>query len=184
MQQIKGSVLKSRLSFVDEHAGKEGVQRVIELLPDEDRKALRLLLAVSWYPFELGKRLDAAIVKIVGGGRPDFFWKLGEASAQQNLTSLHKNFLSPGRPHDFLAKAPQIYRLYYETGRREYAQTGPTSGVLTTFDAETFSAPDCQTVMGWYQRALELNGATEVKVTEKECRAQGGEVCRYELKWS
>ena len=184
MQQVKGSVLKSRLAFVEEHAGREGVQRVLDSLPEEDRKALKILLAVQWYPFELGKRLDEAIVKIVGGGRPDFFWKLGEASAQQNLTTLHKNFLTAGRPHDFLAKAPQIYRLYYETGRREYAQTGPNSGVLTTFDAETFSAPDCQTVMGWYQRALELNGAKDVKVTEKECRAQGGNVCRYELHWS
>ena len=184
MQQVKGSVLKSRLAFVEEHAGKDGVKRVVDSLPEEDRKALKLLLAVQWYPFELGKRLDDAIVKIVGGGRPDFFWKLGEASAQQNLTSLHKNFLTPGRPQEFLAKAPQIYRLYYETGRREYNPTGPNSGVLTTHDAETFSAPDCQTVMGWYQRALELNGATNVKVTEKECRATGGNVCRYELQWS
>ena len=184
MQQIKGSVLKTRMGFVEEHSGKDGVQRVLDALPPDDRKALAMILTVQWYPFELGKRLDDAIVKVIGGGRSDFFEKLGEASAEQNLATLHKGFLTAGRPHDFLAKAPQIYRLYYETGRREYAQTGDRSGVITTFDAETFSAPDCLTVIGWYRKALELCGASGVRITHDTCRASGGEVCRYSLSWS
>ena len=184
MQQIKGSVLKSRLAFVEQHGGAEAVQKVLGTLGDEDRKALKLVLPVQWYPFELGKRLDDAIVKVVGGGRADFFERLGAASAEQNLATLHKGFLAPGRPHDFLAKAPQVYRLYYETGRREYQPTGDKSGVLTTYDAETFSAPDCQTVIGWHKRALELCGVSGVKITHDECRARGGAVCRYNVSWS
>ena len=78
----------------------------------------------------------------------------GEASADQNLATLHHAFLVEGNPHAFLAKAPAIYRMYYETGRREYKQAGEREGVLTTYDAETFSGPDCLTVIGWYRRAL------------------------------
>ena len=183
MQQIKGSVLKSRLAFVEQHAGAAGVERVLAALDENDRQTLRLVLPVQWYPFEVGRRLDDAIVRTVGGGRADFFERLGEASAVQNLGSLHKTFLTPGRPHDFLGKAPQIYRLYYETGRREYAQTGEKSGVITTFDAETFSAPDCLTVIGWYRKALELCGVGGVRMQHDECRAKGGAVCKYSLSW-
>jgi hypothetical protein len=54
MQQVKGAVLKSRLAFVEEVAGTDGVHRVVTSLSPEDQKALRLVLSAVWYPFELG----------------------------------------------------------------------------------------------------------------------------------
>lgn len=183
MQQIKGTILKSRLGFVEQHWGREGVERVVGSLPDDDQKTLRTLLSVKWYPFEIGERLDAAIVQVLGNGRSDVFERLGAASADANLGTVHKQFLTPGKPHVFLGKAPMIYGLYYETGRRTYEQTGEHSGVMTTYEAETFSVPDCLTVAGWYRRALELCGAQGVSIVEDECRAKGGEVCRYRIAW-
>ena len=183
MQQVKGSVLKARLAFVEEHAGADAVGRVLAGLAADDQQALKTIVTMKWYPFDLGKHLDEAIVREVGGGRREFFERLGAASADKNLTTLHKAFVVEGDPHAFLAKAPQIYALYYETGRREYQRTGEREGVLTTYDAETFSAPDCLTVVGWHRRALELCGATAVRVVEEECRARGGAVCRYKVSW-
>lgn len=183
MQQIKGAVLKSRMAFVQDLLGEEGVQKVLAGLPADDQAALKTILTIRWYPFELGKRLDEAIVAVCGGGDPMFFKRLGAASADKNLAALHKGFLVPGDPHAFLAKAPVIYSLYYETGRREYERTGDKSGVLTTYEAETFSAPDCLTVVGWHERALAMCGATGVKIVEEECRANGGAVCRYRVEW-
>src|SRR5262245_6885575 len=179
MQQVKGSVLKSRLAFVDQIAGKDGVERVLSTLRPADRQSLRDLVAVQWCPFELGKRLDEAIVRVLGQGKAQFFERLGAASAESNLTTVHKAFITPGNPHAFLAKAPQIYRLYYDTGHREYTRTGERSALLTTFNAETFSAPDCLTVVGWHRKALEMCGVDRVEIVEEECRARGGTVCRY-----
>lgn len=183
MQQIKGAVLKSRLAFVEEHAGKEGVQRVLATLPAADQRTLRMLFTSNWYPFELGKALDDAIVRVLGGGRTEFFERLGEASAEKNLGSIHSGYLTRGDAHAFLAKSPSIYSLYYEAGRREYQPTGPKEGVLTTHDAETFSAADCLTVVGWYRKALEMCGVSRPRVQEEECRASGGRVCRYRVRW-
>ena len=172
------------MAFVQENFGDMAVREVLAGLPAEDQSALNSILTVRWYPFETGKRLDDAIVAVCGNGDPAFFKRLGVSSADKNLSALHRSFLTPGQPHAFLGKARTIYALYYETGRREYERTGDLSGVLTTYDAETFSAPDCQTVIGWYERALELCGATGVLVTETECRARGGAVCRYNVSWA
>jgi hypothetical protein len=182
--QIKGTVLLSRLALVEELAP-GGRPRVLGRLSEADREALANLLASSWYPFELGKRLDAAIVDELGGGRAAFFEKLGEASAEKNLGpgGVHRGFLVPGDPHAFLAKTPLIYSFYYDQGRRDYERAGEKAAVLTTHDAETFSAPDCATVAGWYKRALQMCGCEGVRVLEEECRAQGGSVCRYRLTW-
>jgi uncharacterized protein (TIGR02265 family) len=184
MQEVKGSVLKARLAFVEQHAGNDGVAKVLAALSDDDQKALRAVSAVGWFPFELGKRLDDAIVGALGGGRLEFFETLGEASAETNLTGPHKAYLTPGKPHAFLGYTPKIYDSYYRTGRRVYEKTGDTSAVLTTYDAETFSAPDCHTVVGWYRKALQMCGCENVTVVEDECRARGGTVCRYRLSWT
>lgn len=183
MQQIKGTILKSRLAFVEQHWGADGLARVLAELAPDDRAALDPVLTVRWYPYALGERLDATIVRVLGEGRTEVFERLGTASADANLTTLHKNFLTPGKPHVFLGKAAQIYRFYYETGSREYRQTGEREGEIVTRDAETFSTPDCLTVIGWYRRALEMCGAGGVRIDEEECRARGGDVCRYRLRW-
>jgi uncharacterized protein (TIGR02265 family) len=184
VQQIKGAVLKSRISFIEQHSGKEGVQRVLEALPPADQRTLRMLFTSNWYPFALGKALDEAIVQVLGGGNKEFFERLGEASAESNLGTIHSGYLTKGDAHTFLAKAPSIYSLYYQSGRREYQPAGPTEGVLTTYDAETFSAPDCLTVIGWHRKALEMCGVPGAKVVEEECRAKGGAVCRYRVRWT
>jgi uncharacterized protein (TIGR02265 family) len=181
--KVKGSVLRARLAFVVEQAGQPGLARVMDALATEDRAALHSLLASSWYAFELGARLDDAIVRVLGGGRLEYFETLGEASATQNLTGVHKGLLTPGDPRAFLERTPEIYSLYYDRGRREVEFTGPAEAVLTTRDAETFSVPDCRTVVGWHRKALELCGATGVRVAEEECRARGGRCCRYRVSW-
>ena len=183
MQQIKGSVIKSRLAFVEEHSGKDGVEKVLAALSAEDRKALTPVIMVKWYPLDLGTRLDDAIVRVLGGGRAEFFERLGAASADKNLATVHSVVVTAGDPHAFLTRTPAIYSMYYEKGRREYRKTGEKSAVLITHDAEAFSAPDCLTIVGWHRRALEICGARGVRVVEEECRAKGGAVCRYALSW-
>src|SRR5688500_2849323 len=122
MQQIKGTVLKARLAFVEQHWGKDGLQALLGALRPADAEQLRTILSVKWYPFEIGRTLDDAIVSVLGGGNTEVFERLGVASADTNLATLHKSFITPGRPHAFLAKAPQIYQLYYEQGQRSYQQ--------------------------------------------------------------
>ena len=95
MQQIKGAVLKSRLAFVQDHAGKDGLERVLAAVPEGDRRTLRMLFTSNWYAFELGKRLDDAIVRVLAGGQPEFFERLGAASAEKNLGGVPAA-ISPG----------------------------------------------------------------------------------------
>jgi uncharacterized protein (TIGR02265 family) len=182
--KIKGGIIVSRREFVQEHFGEDAWDKVQAALPEDDQRALAgSILATAWFPFELGDRLDKAIVDVMGGGDQKVFEQLGVKSAQRSLAQSHKSFLTPGDPQSFMKKSPAIYRFYYDTGRREYRETGPTSGVMTTYDAETFSAPDCLTVIGWYKEALRQCGAKDVTVVEEECRARGDACCRYTISW-
>ena len=182
--EIKGLILQARKDFVVDNFGEKEWDRVLGKLPEEDRAKLGdLILTARWYPFEIGERLDKAIVDLLGGGDQKLFEEIGAKSAKRSLAKVHTSFLTPGDPQAFLEKADVIYKFYYDTGRREYERTGPASGVLTTHEAKTFSVPDCLTVVGWYKEALRMCGARGVEIVEEECRARGGSCCRYRVTW-
>jgi len=182
--QVKGAALLSRRSFAREVYGEGSWRKILDTLADKDRSELQgAILASTWHSFELNERLDAAIVDILGGGDKQIFQQIGRWSAKQNLTGPHKAFIARRDPRRFLAATDRIYSLYYDSGRRTYEATGPTSGVITTYEAETFSETDCLTVIGWYEEALEMCGATKVSMREETCRAKGGSECRYRLSW-
>lgn len=182
---VKGAVLVARRAFVLDEFGKEAWSRVLEALAPQDRNELRgLILPSTWYPFDLNDRLDRAIVDSLGRGSQRVFETMGARSAEENLSGPHKHFLAPGDPARFMAKAGRIYSFYYDTGRREWEPSGPNAGILTTYDAETYSNSDCLTVIGWYKKALEMCGAKRVTMTEETCRAKGGQHCRYRVSWT
>lgn len=183
--KLKGNVLIARKVFVETQFGAGAWDKVLAALPPQEVEILReRLTPVGWFPFEMGQHLDAAIVKTLGEGRPAVFEAMGEASARENLATVHKDFLVHGDPQAFMKRSPTIYKFYYDQGHRTYEPTGPTSGTLTTHDAQTFSAVDCLTVVGWYKEALRLCGARTVTIREPECRAKGKPCCRYEISWT
>lgn len=182
--KIKGLIVQARIEFVKDHFGEDAWNKVLESLSEEDRKILEgTVVTAIWYPFEFGERLDKAIVDVLGGGNDRIFEEIGAKSAKRSLQKVHKSFLSEGDPQAFMNKADLIYKFYYDTGRREYRETGPNAGVITTYDAETFSTADCLTVIGWYKEGLRMCGARNIRAHEEECRARGGSCCRYRFSW-
>ena len=184
---VKGSVLLSRLSFVTRRLGDEGLARVLARLPPDDRQAFeRPLMPFTWYRFEANERLDAAIAAEMGAdlSQDAIFRELGAASADDNLTSASQlQYIRERNPHALLKQASTIYRVYYDTGRREYERVSDTRAVLRTYESESFSVADCATVVGWHLRAIEMCGGSHVHVTEPQCRAFGAGHCEYVCEW-
>jgi hypothetical protein len=168
---VKGGALLSRLAFVRDHRGDEGVQKVMSRLSDADRAACAQLVTGGWYPIALNERLDEAVAAEMGMGEKVFL-AMGEKSALQNLGGPHKAMLSPGDPHGLLRRAPQIYQMYYDSGRRTYEHAGEKKAILRTYDAPSYSHHDCLTVVGWHRKAIEMCGGTQVRVAETKCRAK------------
>ncbi|HVR42010.1 MAG TPA: TIGR02265 family protein [Thermoanaerobaculia bacterium] len=180
---VKGGALQSRLHFVREQRGEEGVQSVLGRLSEADREACSQILTSSWYPFALSQRLDEAIGAELGMGER-VFELIGEKSAAHNLTNAHKAFVIGRDPHGLLRRAAQIYQMYYDSGHRTYEALGDKKAVLRTFESRTFSKHDCLTVVGWHRKAIEMCGGSGVTVRETKCRADGAEVCEYVCEWS
>ena len=183
---IKGNILSARAAYVRKSAGDAVWKQVLGRLPREDQRVLTgPILPMTWYPMELGLRLDDAIAaELSPGDAQRVFLEMGRASADVNLAGAEKVFLRPGDPHFLLRKAPQIYSFYYQVGRRTYEKLSATSAMVRTYEAESVTATDCLTVMGWHVRALELSGAVEARVEHPMCRVHGADHCAYLFSWA
>lgn len=181
--KVKGGALQSRLTFVREHRGEDGVRKVLARLSDDDRAICEHILTGGWYSFGINERLDQAVAAEMGMGE-NVFVLMGETSAAQNLTGPHKAILSAGDPHGMLRRTPQIYQMYYDVGRRSYDRVDEHKAILRTYDAPTFSRHDCLTVVGWHRKAIEMCGGKHVRVVETRCRAKGADYCEYVCEWA
>ncbi len=179
----RGSVILSRLAFVRKEKGDEAVQRVLRTLTAEDQQLFGgTVVSNVWYPFEAGERLDVAIAAELGGGEATFKL-MGARSAEFNLGDTQKLFVEGRDPHGLLRSASAIYRLYYDTGSRTYHASGGRKAVLRTLQSKTFSPWDCLTVIGWHEKAIEMCGGRNPRVTHTKCRARGDGLCEYLCEW-
>ena len=181
--KVKGGALQSRLQFVRDHRGEDGVAKVLERLSEEDRAACQQILTGGWYPFDLNERLDEAVAGELGMGEKTFLL-IGEKSAAHNLGNAHRIFITDRDPHGLLRRAAQIYQAYYDTGHRTYEKLGEKKAVLRTHESRTYSKHDCLTVVGWHRKAIEMCGGVQPRITETKCRARGADVCEYVCEWS
>lgn len=181
---VKGSVLASRLAFVREQRSDAVLARVFERLAPEDKAVLQgMLLPFAWYPFETNERLDRAIRDELGLGE-EIFLRLGAKSAEDNLTSAsQRHYMDERNPQGLLKNTSAIYKVYYDTGHRNYEKLANNAAVLRTHESQSFSAADCLTVVGWYERAIQMCGGKNVRVVESKCRARGDDVCEYSCSW-
>jgi hypothetical protein len=184
MANVKGVVLIARRDFVLEKYGEEGWGRVLQAMDGEHRSVLeKELLSFSWYPFETNTVLDDLICRTLASGDPAIYREMGRYSAEKNLKSVHSTFVRGEGPHGLLRSAAPILHVYYDEGTRTYRRTGETSCVLTTTGGRCYSRSDCETNLGWFERAIEICGGSNVEVREPACRVSGAPSCEYHLSW-
>lgn len=180
---VKGVVLQSRLALLRARGGDALVRGVLARLEPDVRQVLTgIVLPVAWYSFDINVQLDRAIALELGGGEMTYR-QLGAQSAIDSLGAAHRNLVRTNDPHGLLKHAAQIHNLYYDTGYRTYEWVEAGKAILRTFDCASYSREDCQTNLGWHEKAIELCGGTSVRVREPRCRARGDACCEYVCEW-
>jgi uncharacterized protein (TIGR02265 family) len=185
LPRVRGRILRARLSYLRRKAPMGAIDRVLGRLSAADQALLRSEIVESeLYPFEVNQRLDAAIAEEVSPRDPDsVFRDMGRVSAEANLLGSQRWLITKGDCHRFLSQAPEVYRLYYDVGYRDYVKIADNEALIRTFDAENVTREDCLTVAGWYERALEMCGGCEVRVVDDQCRVRGDAFCQYRCEW-
>lgn len=75
--KVKGSKISSKVAFVREQFGEDGLRALIDTLPESDRNDVSSIIDLRWYPIELYDRVLNGIVRVIGRGDEAILDRIG-----------------------------------------------------------------------------------------------------------
>jgi len=179
---VKGTALRARLRYVEEHAGDDGYHRFLDALAPETRAIVDgRVLASGWYPFTAFVDLCEVIDRQLGTGDLALCHELGRYGCDANLPTLYKIFFRMADVLYIIRRAATAWRVNYDEGSMTVVEEGDHH-VVMRMEVPAPHRAHCLSVRGWIERAGELSGAKEIRVIET-CRVHGDPHCQFELRW-
>ena len=181
---VKGSALTSRLLWVRLNHGESGLTRLTDVVSPALREIIESgAVHARWYPFDLFVELNVAIDRVYGKGDATLIRELGRYSADANLTTIYRLFYKVGTVRWILARGPRLWGVHYDAGSLAVRYLSAYEVELELVDFPTPHRAHCLAVMGWAERSIELSGGIKVQTQDVSCRANGGDRCRFRLRW-
>jgi len=187
--RVKGVTILGLIKLVKKRASEEDMQRVLDLLDDEDREVFdERILVSTWYPYRTFHNLLASIDEILGQGDGALAHEIGRVSAEMDLTTVYRSILSFLSPGFVTKRALAAWKNYYSPGQWEVIdeEKDGDNRLLRCRLAgfRTLSRVHCLNIVGWCEKFIELLGGKEIKVNEVACIHQGADNCEFLLTWS
>lgn len=181
--QIKGTMLRAHLTWLERQAGMGARERLLSELDATTAELVRQpVLPSFWYPFRALIALDRGIARVVGLPAERVARELGRFSAEQNLTTFYKAFQRKD-PHEFFRQEALLHDRFLDFGRAVYTPRGEGAGLIRLLDYPCCSPLFCLSATGYYQRAAELQGGRAVIVQELGCLCRGDPACEFDVRW-
>lgn len=181
--KVKGGMIRSHLSWIDEHRTPEEKKALLSRLPSDVAYAFSgSVLATTWVPFAWLIQLDRAVVADAGNAAAEILAEMGRYSARINLSTTYRAFTKDSL-HHFFERAALLHSQFQDFGKVAYVAEGENSGRLIHRDYTSYSPIFCASAIGYYEGAILAHEAKSPKVHEVSCQCYGEPTCTFELSW-
>ena len=178
----KGLSLVAVRDYVLQKAGREAWASVLGVLPDEDADTVSAAVDVGWYPLDLHARLLRAVDTGLGDGDLSTILPIARFEAERDVPIVHHLLLQMGNPTDVAEKMAVLWPRDHTTGRLRIERRDDSAIDVTLVDWAADEAL-CLGFQHYFQRALELAGARDVRLVQSTCRARGAAECFFKVTW-
>lgn len=183
MARVKGTKITSKMEFVRDAFGEDGVRQVLDALGPDEREQVRRALEIGWYDQELYDGLIQAILAGPGDGDERVLDRMGTYSAERQSEQVYSVYFRSRDPQQVLDSMTPMHRMLNDPGDMAVERRG--DGHLSLVVREPpGNATSCRVARSFYQRAVELCGVEGVTVREVECSGAGAGRCRFEVRWA
>jgi hypothetical protein len=178
----KGLSIVAVRDYVLQHHGREAWASVLAALPRDDADIVSAALGVGWYPLALYARLLRAVDQQLGQGDLRAIRPITRFEAERDLPTIHRLLLKMVNPVFVVEKMAELWPRYHSTGQLRIERRGDRAVDATLADWSSDEAL-CVGFQAYCERAIELAGARDVRIAHSICRARGGAVCFFRVKW-
>ena len=168
MEQIRGLVFHSRLSFIDTEMNSAQQKTFLNQLSEKNRVLLSdLIFPVNLYSFSLLAEIDAHLPEAVGQPEDVVFSKMGEQFAVIQLDRYFFDYINGRNPGGFLEHGERLYPALWHIGRCEVAAE-KKGGTVKITTQEPLHSGYRQFWRAFLVSGLEICGAKKVKAIEAD----------------
>lgn len=178
MPSVRANALLTRVAFVNERYGQDGMKRLLPTLRPETRHVIAAKLDPrSWQPFDAFVDLNVRADALFGKGDNRLCFEMGAYGADRSMTTLYRVFFQLGSVAFIMQKAAALWSEHYDSGQLTSQADSPKQ---LSLKIESFTSPHCShcfSVMGWAARSAELTGASVAGSQRTSCRTWRDSAC-------
>jgi hypothetical protein len=183
--EIKGTAVIAIRDFVKTNYF-DRYNEWLQSLPDNVRSIYAGIIDSSdWYPLGTGGLIPTkrTAEMFFDGDYKKGAWDAGRFSAQKALTGIYKIFVKASSPAYIIQRASRVFSTYYRPCEMAVVNRSEKSVVLEISNMTESDVVIEYRIAGWIQKALEISGATEIKIDIPQSISRNDEVTRMDIKW-
>ncbi len=177
MSNVSGVAILGLIKFIKKNHHND-LHKMIKALPAESSQYMQQhLLVTKWYPYKLYTDLLRAFDKVVGKGDLTTCIEQGRLSAQHDLSTVFKGFMSFNNTQMMVSRVMVAWSSYYDTGRAEIPVFTDKEATYFIKDFPDVDLAHVKNVQGWVEQFLLITGKFKnVKSEIRKCQCFGDPV--------
>ena len=178
MAQVKGVAILGLIKFIKKNQ-KDTLPKIINALPPETKKYMdEHILLTAWYPYKLYTDLLKTLDKSAGSGDLSYCITQGRLSAEHDLKTIYKIFLTFVDPKTLITRAMSVWSSYYDSGVAEVNIISKNEATVTIKDFPDIDMAHVKNVQGWLEQFLGMCKFKEIKSEIASCQCYGDPITK------
>ena len=175
MATLKGASVQSNFDWIRTTYGDEVWEQVLGRLTDEHRRTIGMINGGASYDLTFVSAVLEALadIKFAGdmGAADRAFRSMGARAAESGLTGVYSLFLRVAKPEALLKRIPTVIGTMFGGVTAEIAEGADGHSATITMRGLGDLAYAAPRLCGWGQKALEMCGARDATLTERNWAA-------------
>jgi hypothetical protein len=182
--QVKGSAVESIVKFVHNKYNGKYNDWVNSLNEDSRQIINEKVLTSGWYPIETAMiEPTRKICEMFYAGDVKGAWEIGRYAADIALTGIFKLLVKVGNPKFMILRAGGIISSYYKPGDVKVVELRQNAIAVYLSNFPQSNPFIENRIAGWIERALEINGCSNVQIKVTQSSTRGSEVIEIVAAW-
>jgi hypothetical protein len=186
MLEVVGTAASSMQWFLIETYGQEVFDRWLKSLSEDAQQiyGAKIIFPGRWFPAKTiiveptQKVCDMFYNRGLKGA-----WDAGRFSADNGLNVIKKMLMNMRTPHMLIERSGTLLPSYYRPSRIEVIDQQDNSAIMEITEFPELCPIIENRIGGWMERALEINGCTNVSVVIENAFSHGEEKTRVKVAW-
>lgn len=182
---VKGTAVATLPLFIKHKFSDNGFNQWLNALSPEAKEVFsHQVMATSWFPLKsILVEPTQKMCTLFYNGNARGAWENGRFSADHALKGVYKIFIKLGSPEFLIKKASTILPTYYRPCTMELVSNQSQSAQVRITEFKEIDPTIEARIGGWIERALEISGCKDVKVSISQSLTTGKDYSEFCITW-